>query len=88
MLPAQWADLGGYIQTIMVLAPAYGLDTCPQQAWIVWQKTLREFLELPDEYILFCGMALGYADETAPINGWRSPRESLEVFASFSGFEA
>ena len=34
MLPAQWADLGGYIQTIMLLARAYGLDTCPQEAWI------------------------------------------------------
>ena len=26
------------------------------------------------------------ADETAPINGWRSPREPLDAFASFEGF--
>jgi len=26
------------------------------------------------------------ADETAPINGWRSPREPLDAFASFDGF--
>jgi phage terminase large subunit-like protein len=27
-----------------------------------------------------------HADETAPINRWRSPREPLEGFATFSGF--
>ncbi len=86
MLPAQWADLGGFIQTVMLLARAYGLDTCPQEAWITWQRTMRSFLALPDEWMLFCGMALGYADIEAPINSWRSTREPLEAFATFSGF--
>ncbi len=86
MLPAQWADMGGYIQTVMVLARGFGLDTCPQQAWITWQRTVRAFLELPDDLMLFCGMALGYADTAAPINSWRSPRESVDEFATFSGF--
>jgi hypothetical protein len=36
--------------------------------------------------MLFCGMALGYADESAPINLWRTPREPLSSFATFSGF--
>ncbi len=88
MLPAQWADLGGYIQTIMVLARAYGLDTCPQEAWITWQRTMRAFLGLPAEAMLFCGMALGYADASAPINSWRSTREPVETFATFEGFES
>jgi nitroreductase len=86
MLPAQWADLGGYIQTVMVLARGYGLDTCPQEAWITWQRTMRGFLDLPDELMLFCGMALGYADAAAPINSWRSTREPVESFATFAGF--
>jgi nitroreductase len=86
MLPAQWADIGGVIQTVMVLARAYGLHTCPQEAWITWQRTMRVFLELPDELMLFCGMALGYADASAPINSWRSPREPLDNFATFTGF--
>ncbi len=87
MLPAQWADLGGLIQTVMVLARAYGLDTCPQQAWITWQKTLHAFLDLPADVMLFCGMALGYADASAAINSWRSTREPLDGFATFDGFE-
>jgi nitroreductase len=87
MLPAQWADLGGFIQTVMVLARGYGLDTCPQEAWITWQRTMRDFLQLPDALMLFCGMALGYADAAAPINSWRSPREPLDAFATFQGFD-
>jgi nitroreductase len=87
MLPAQWADLGGYIQTIMVLARGFGLDTCPQESWITWQRTMRAFLGLPADLMLFCGMALGYADSAAPINSWRSTREPVDSFATFSGFE-
>lgn len=30
--PTQWADIGGYLQTVALLARGYGLDTCPQQA--------------------------------------------------------
>jgi hypothetical protein len=36
---------------------------------------------------LFCGLALGFADEAAPINRWRAPRAPLDAFASFAGFE-
>ncbi len=42
------------------------------------------FLALPAEEMVFCGMALGHADPAAPINGWRSTREALDGFASFS----
>jgi nitroreductase len=84
--PAQWADIGGYLQTVCLLARGHGLHTCPQQAWVSFHKTVREFLQLPDHLMIYSGMALGFADETAPINGWRSPREPLEAFASFDGF--
>jgi HK97 family phage portal protein len=36
---------------------------------------------------MLLAMALGFADEAAPINAWRSPREPLDAFASFDGFE-
>ena len=84
--PAQWADIGGYLQTVCLLARDHGLHTCPQQAWVSFHKTVRSFLNLPDNLMVYSGMALGYADEGAPINQWRSPREPLEGFATFSGF--
>ena len=85
--PAQWADIGGYLQTVCLLARGHGLHTCPQQAWVSFHRTIRSFLKLPDHLMIYSGMALGYAEETAPINAWRSPREPLDAFATFEGFE-
>jgi nitroreductase len=87
MGPPQWSDVGGFIQTIMLLARAYGLHSCAQEAWTNWHKTVSAFLNLPAEHILFCGIALGLADESAPINLWRSERESVDAFATFEGFQ-
>ncbi len=83
---AQWADIGGLLQTVMLLARGHGLHTCPQQAWVSWHRTMRTFLDLPDNLMVYSGLALGYADEAAAINSWRSPREPVDSFASFSGF--
>ena len=84
---AQWADIGGYLQTVALLARAHGLHTCPQQAWVSFHKTVREALGLPPNLMVYSGMALGYADEEAPINRWRSPRARLDEYATFDGFE-
>jgi nitroreductase len=86
MGPPQWADLGMFVQSIMLLARAHGLHTCGIEAWTHWHKTVTAFLALPPEHMLFCGMALGHADEAAPINGWRSVREGVDGFATFAGF--
>jgi nitroreductase len=86
--PAQWADIGGYLQTVALLARGHGLHTCPQQAWVSFNLTVRSFLDLPPNLMIYSGMALGVADEKAPINAWRSPREPLDAFASFDGFES
>jgi nitroreductase len=49
----QWADLGMYLQTVMVLLRAEGLDSCPQIAWS--HTTVDKVLSPPAEQMLFCG---------------------------------
>jgi nitroreductase len=83
----QWADVGMFMQNIMLLAREHGLHTCPQEAWAVWHQTVSEFLGLPPEQMLFCGMALGHRDESAPINSLRTDRAPLEEFAVLRGFD-
>ena len=85
--PPQWADVGMYMQTVMLLAVERGLDTCAQEFWARLPKTVGAVLELPDDHILFSGMALGYRDPDAPINGWRTRRDPFEVFADMRGFD-
>jgi nitroreductase len=84
--PPQWADLGMFVQTVMLLARGEDLHTCPMEAWAFWHKTVSACLALPPELMLFCGMALGHADPVAPVNQWRSTREGVDGFADFSGF--
>jgi nitroreductase len=84
----QWADVGMFMQNIMLLARERGLHTCAQEAWSSWHRTVGEFLGIPGEHMLFCGMALGYRDEAAPINRLRSQRAPLEEFVTLRGFDA
>jgi len=86
MGPPQWSDVGMYMQSVMLLAREHGLHTCAQEAWSVWHRTVGEFLRLPPELLLFAGMALGYRDESAPINRLRTDRAPLGEFAELRGF--
>ena len=52
----QWADVGMYLQTVMLLLRAEGLHSCPQMAWSQVRKTVADILSPPDELVLFCGM--------------------------------
>ena len=83
MQQGQWADVGMFLQSIMLLAREHGLHTCPQEAWAVWHRIIREFLSVPEEEMIFCGIALGYADESHPVNGLDSDRAPLEEFVRF-----
>lgn len=83
MGPPQWSDLGMFLQTFMLLATEAGLGTCAQEAWATRPTLVGNYLEVPEELMLFCGMAIGYTDETVPVNTLRSDREPLDVFATF-----
>ena len=85
--PPQWSDVGMYMQTVMLLAVERGLDTCPQEYWARYPKTLAEVLGLPDDHMIFSGMALGWRDDSHPINGWRSARDPFEVWGELRGFD-
>jgi nitroreductase len=84
--PPQWSDLGMYMQSVMLLAREHGLDTCAQEAWSVWPRTVGGFLGLAPELLLFSGMALGWRDPAAPINRLRTARAPLEEVAELRGF--
>jgi nitroreductase len=85
--PGQWADLGGYIHALAVLARGYGLDTCPQESWARMHRIVGEFVNMPPEQMLFCAVAIGYGDHGHPANSFRSPRAELAEFCKFFGFE-
>ncbi|WP_204806344.1 nitroreductase [Mycobacterium riyadhense] len=79
--PAQWADVGMYLQTVMLLLRAEGLHSCPQMAWSVYRTTVAEVLTPPDNLILFCGVSIGYEDVT--IKSDRTGRAPLDETVKF-----
>lgn len=86
MQQGQWSDMGMLIQNIMLLARERGLDSCAQESWASWHMLLRQELGIPEQQMVFCGLALGYADHSAPINSLRTDREAVQNFARFHGF--
>ncbi|MDA9174496.1 nitroreductase [Gammaproteobacteria bacterium] len=83
MGPPQWSDLGMFLQTFMLLAQEYGIDTCAQEAWSMKNDSVSEFVDADESDILFCGLALGYKDEDAVINKLSSERRPLDQWAKF-----
>jgi nitroreductase len=80
---AQYVDLGFFMDNIMLLARERGLDTCGQEAWAYWHKTVTDFLEAPDNEMLFCGIALGYADHDDVVNTLETERAPVDEFTTF-----
>ena len=83
MGPPQWSDLGMFLQTFMLLAKEAGLDTCAQEVWSMKHDSDSKFVKAEDSDILFCGMAIGYGDDTAAVNSLKSERRPLNEWAKF-----
>jgi len=81
-----WLDAGMFIQSVMIAARAYGLDTCPQAAFTKYHAVVRRHLGIPASEIVLCGMALGRIDPAAPENRLATEREPVGEFAQFRGF--
>lgn len=78
-----WLDTGMFLQNIMIAARGFGLDTCAQQAFAAYHQTIREVIDVPEERMVICGMALGWADPSDPANGFETGRLSVEAYAQF-----
>lgn len=85
MGPPQWSDLGMYLQTVMLLLREEGLHSCPQECWAIYPETIGKFLAIPEERMLFCGMAIGHIDEGEKANQFVARRAPLDDFTSFHG---
>ncbi|MGH8252822.1 MAG: nitroreductase [Steroidobacteraceae bacterium] len=83
---AQWAHLGMFMQTLALAAVEAGLSTCMQEFWGTIRESLHAHLALDENDLVYCAMALGYADPNAPVNRLRSARAAVDEFASLRGF--
>lgn len=85
MGPPQWSDLGMYLQTVMLLLRGEGLDSCAQECWAIYPRTVGAAIDLPAERMLFCGMSIGHRDPEHAVNGLVSDRAPTHEWLNFRG---
>lgn len=76
-------DYGTFLQSFMVAARGHGLHTCPQAAWNGFAKIIMPHIGAGAGEMLVCGMALGYADPEASVNGFHTPRVPVADFTTW-----
>ncbi len=76
-------DYGAFMQNIMVAARGHGLHTCPQAAWNGFAKIILPHIGAGPDEMLVCGMSLGYADESALVNTFHTPRVPAKDFTTW-----
>lgn len=85
MVVGTWLDYGMFLQSIMIGARGLGLETCPQAAWASYPDIVQKHTGMPDDQMVICGMSLGYADWSVPVNDYVTEREAIEAFTTFVG---
>lgn len=78
------ADVGAYMQTLLLAMTAYGVDSCPQGLLSFYADTVRAELGVTEGRLLV-GISFGYADDTAPANRVTTGRAPLTSTTSFHG---
>ena len=58
------SDAGLMMENLILSAHAHGLGTCPQGAVGIWDDVIRKEFEVPDNYRLLCGIAIGYPSDS------------------------
>ncbi|MFE1175482.1 nitroreductase [Streptomyces sp. NPDC058773] len=76
------ADVGAYMQTLLLAMAAYGVDSCPQGLLSFYADTVRNELGVTEGKLLV-GISFGYADESAPVNRVRTERAALGATTAF-----
>lgn len=79
-------DFGLSLQTLLLAAQAAGLASTGIGALANYGPFIGACLELDEEDIVVCGIALGYEEIGAPINQFRPERMPLSDYAVFSGW--
>jgi nitroreductase len=82
-----WLDCGVFVQTLMLAAQVRGLATCPQVSFVRYQPVVAQQLGLADDELVTCGVSCGYADENAAVNRMEMPREPVDGFTRWLGFD-
>lgn len=82
--PRLAADVGAYMQTLLLAMSAYGVASCPQGLLSFYADEIRAELGVTGGKLLV-GVSFGYADAIARVNRVNTGRAALEETTTFHG---
>ncbi len=71
-------DCGCFAQSICLLAFSRGLGTCIQHSGVNYPDIIRKHAPIPAEKKIIAAISIGYPDDAAAVNRFRSSREPVE----------
>jgi len=80
-------DISSFVTTMLIAAHSLGLGTCWLGYPLSHADLIRQALDIPKEERIRAVVALGYPDLDSPANAFRAPRNELETFVRWAGFE-
>lgn len=83
MQTGSYMDYGMFLQSVMLAAVEIGLATCPQASLADYSELIKSELGNTGDKILLCGIALGYEDNSAAVNSYRTSREEVASFTDY-----
>ena len=73
----RYLDVGLSVSYLLLAAEAKGLSTCPIGLVTEYGDDIKDVLNIPEEKEVLLAISLGYEDETAPENDFKTDREPL-----------
>ncbi len=75
-------DCGLYVANFMLAAHNAGVATIAQAALASYPDFIRDYFALPAHRRMVCGVSFGFADDTHPINHYRTARAEVSESVS------
>ena len=72
-----------FLQTLLLALTARGVGTCVQVSIAGYPDIVREQLDIPEEFNILCGLAVGYPDPDFPANKLRIARKPVDEHVVF-----
>ncbi|MDQ5987552.1 MAG: Nitroreductase NfnB [Syntrophus sp. SKADARSKE-3] len=78
-------DMGLIIQTLCLAAWDQGIGSCIMAVSVGYAPLLRQIAAIPDDRLIVMGVALGFPDESHPINRFPRIRMEMDDFVTWVG---
>lgn len=79
----QLIDMGIFLERVMNKASELGLGSCPQASVADFPNVLKKHLNHPDDIEILFGLSMGYEDQNALVNTFRTEKLSVDEFTTW-----